>query len=128
MKKLYLVWYEENILNEIGILEKDNSEYKFYYTNFQSNDLQVFSKNGLFPGFYDLNTVYVSVELFPNITKRLPSKQRDDYNQILNNFKVKNKDDRWEILEKTEGKNSDDYFLFVTKNKLEMLRHKVGKN
>ena len=88
----------------------------------------MFSKNGLFPGFYDLNTVYVSVELFPNITKRLPSKQRDDYNQILNNFKVKNKDDRWEILEKTEGKNSDDYFLFVTKNKLEMLRHKVGKN
>lgn len=120
MKKLYLVWYEKekNILNKIGVLENDLETYKFYYTNYETNDLQVFSNNGLFPGFYDLNKIYISNELFSNISKRLPDKTRPDYFEILKKFNIEDENDIWEILEKTGAKDSDDYFLFINEDKL----------
>ena len=124
MKQLYLIWYEPDLLNEIGILEYNDENYKFYYTNFEKNDLQIFSKNGLFPGFEDLNKEYESDILFPNVSNRLPRTSRIDYDKIKVYYDIKDNDNEFNILEKTQGKVSTDHFLFVSQEKLNELKNK----
>ncbi len=123
MQKLYLVWYEpnSNVLNKIGILKRANSNYIFEYINYEENELQLFSKKGLFPGFLDLNKTYKNNDLFENIKMRLPSKNRIDYNELLKDYKIINQDDDFEILEKTKGKISADFFIFVSEKELKKL-------
>lgn len=122
MKKLFLIWYEPKILNEIGILTHDGSNYQFEYTNYNDNDLQLFSKNGLFPGFLELNEKYESPCLFLSIKSRLPSRSRIDYEELLKKQGVNNLSDEYEILKKTKGQISTDNFIFVTEEELERLK------
>ena len=85
MKTLLLVWkdFETRTRYVVGSLTYDNKVYFFKYTNPELSDAQ---KQGFtcYPGFEDLTKVYESKELFPNISSRLPNKNRDDYLEILN--------------------------------------------
>lgn len=124
MKKLYLVWYEENnkVLNKIATITYSENKYIFEYSNQEYNDLQLFSKNGLFYGFEDINKKYESTTLFPSILDRLPSKKRLDYNQIKKTFNIEENDTDFDILQKTKGKISDDNFIFITQEEYDSLK------
>lgn len=123
MKKLFLVWYEKEnkILNKIGELSYDGTYYYFRYLNYENNDLQLFSKNGLFYGFEDINLTYKSKELFFSIKSRIPSKKRIDYKQILNEYRLNDSCTDFDLLEKTKGRISTDNFLFITEDELKSL-------
>lgn len=127
MQKLYLVWYEpkDKILNIIGELLFKNGLYKFKYLNYDNNDLQLFSKNGLYYGFENINLIYESNSLFPTISNRLPSKKRNDYDKIMDELGIDKADNDFTILSKTEGKLSSDNFLFVTEKRLSELKKSV---
>ena len=124
MEKLYLIWYEEEqkILNIIGELDYLDGKYIFKYLNYENSDLQLFSKNGLYYGFEDINKTYESNELFPTIYNRLPSKKREDYKYIMREYGLLDSDDDFQILKKTKGKLSTDYFIFVTEDCLGILK------
>ncbi|MDD4187272.1 MAG: hypothetical protein PHX04_00645 [Bacilli bacterium] len=119
MNKLILIWHNEGSnTNVIGELIKEQDYYTFKYTNFELNDLQLFSEKGLFPGFFDINTFYKSKFLFQNIKDRLPQENRVDYYNLLEQYNIKNPKDEFEVLTKTEGKINSDNFKFVTQEKL----------
>lgn len=119
MNKLILIWHNEGSKpNEIGEIVKEKDYYTFRYTNFELNDLQLFSEKGLFPGFFDINNFYKSNFLFQNIKDRLPQENRIDYSDLLKQYNIKNPEDEFEVLEKTEGKINSDNFKFVTQEKL----------
>lgn len=119
MNKLILIWHNEGSKpNEIGEIVKEKDYYTFRYTNFELNDLQLFSEKGLFPGFFDINNFYKSNFLFQNIKDRLPQENRVDYSDLLKQYNIKNPEDEFEVLEKTEGKINSDNFKFVTQEKL----------
>lgn len=126
MRKLLLVWYEEGkILNKIGLLTYDNNLYQFKYLNYANNDLQLFSNNGLYSGFLNINETYELNELFPTILNRLPSKNRSDYNILMERYNIKENSDDFEILEKTKGKLNSDNFLFITEEEYDLLKNKI---
>lgn len=128
MEKLYLVWYEkEKLLNIIGLLSYDKKIYRFQYLNYLTSDLQLFSKNGLYQGFMDINGIYYSKELFPTIKNRLPNKKRTDYKKICDYFKINSIDDDFTVLKKTEGKTSNDNFIFITEKKLKEILSIIHK-
>lgn len=123
MKKLILIWYDKGFEpNKIGELTKENEYYTFKYTNYDKNELQLFSKNGLFPDFFDINGFYKSKLLFQNIKDRLPKENRVDYQNLLQHYNIKNANDDFEILLKTEGKIKSDSFMFVTPEKFQRLQ------
>ena len=127
---LYLVWYEEekNILNLIGELEynENKNEYRFKYLNYETNELQLFSKNGLFPGFMEINEIYENNELIFTILKRLPSKKRVDYNILMQRYGFNENSNDFEILKQTKGASSDDYFIFITPDYYKTLKNKLN--
>lgn len=124
---LFLVWYEKenNVLNLIAKLTLDNGLYTFEYLNFDTSDLQLFSKNGLFYGFEDINQIYCSTSLFSSIAGRLPSKKRVDYDKIMKDLHLEHDANEFEILKKTKGILSTDHFIFVTKEEYEELKKGV---
>jgi len=127
-RKLLLVWYEKenNILNLIGELQYNGIEYKFKYLNYETNELQLFSKNGLFYGFNDVNTEYVSDELFPSILSRIPSQKRIDYFQILKKYNLGDNAPKFDVLEKTKGEISTDKFIFITEEEYCKLNNELN--
>ena len=129
MNKLYLVWFDENkkVLNQIGTLSYNNGKYIFVYDNQDKNDLQLFSSFGLFPGFIDINQIYQSDVLFPTIQSRLPSKNREDYLQLLREYKLDENSNDFEILQSTKGKLSSDNFLFITPDEYNNLIENIRK-
>lgn len=126
---LYLVWYEKenNILNLIAKLTFNNGIYTFEYLNFNNSDLQLFSKNGLFYGFEDINEIYTSDKLFPTIANRLPSKKRSDYLNILSDYNLSANSDDIELLKKTKGLLSTDNFMFVSDNEYNNLKKEIKR-
>lgn len=125
---LYLVWYEKEkkILNLIAKITYENNCYRFEYLNFNTNELQLFSKNGLYYGFMDINEIYESDKLFPTILNRLPSKKRVDYDKIMKMFNFSEDATDFEILEKTKGINSNDKFRFITEDEYNELRKEIN--
>lgn len=125
---LYLVWYEKEpkILNKIGKLTFDNDVYTFEYLNFYNSDLQLFSKNGLFYGFEDINEFYKSDKLFPTILNRLPSKKRVDYEKIMIDYGFDMNSTDFEILKKTKGALSTDCFIFVSEEEYKNLEKEIN--
>ena len=78
-KELWLIWKEPTSRRryKIGILSYDD-KYTFKYVNPELNDaLAVGFK--YFPGFEDINKIYISDDLFANIETRLPNPARPDY-------------------------------------------------
>ncbi len=124
---LYLVWYEEEnkVLNLIAKLTYENNIYKFEYLNYETSDLQLFSNNGLFYGFDDINEIYTGYDLFPTIKNRLPSKKREDYLKILKNYGLDESAGDFEVLLKSNGRLSTDKFLFITELEYEKLKKKI---
>ena len=126
---LNLVWYEKEkkILNLIGQLTYDDidKKYIFKYLNYETSELQLFSKNGLFPGFMDINQIYTSSNLFFPILKRLPSKKRVDYSKIMAEYGFNKDATDFEILRQTKGASSDDHFIFITENEYNKLKNEI---
>ena len=124
---LFLVWYEEEnkILNLIAKLTFEESFYKFEYLNFNNSDLQLFSKNGLFYGFEDVNQIYISDTLFVSIVNRLPSKKRVDYDKIMSRVDLDSNASDFDILKKTKGALSTDRFIFISEDELEKLKKQL---
>lgn len=127
MKKLFLVWYEKEnkILNLIAELSYDGKLYEFKYLNYETSELQLFSKNGLFYGFDNINKIYQSSELFPSIYGRIPTPKRVDYDKILKEYNLDISASSFEVLEKTKGEISTDKFIFITEEEYNRLRKEI---
>jgi len=113
--KLWLIWKEpinrrRYIIGELSYSEKER--YSFKYINPELNDAK---KAGFdyYPGFKDIDKVYVSFNLFANIDTRLPNKSRPDYLKILNFYNLDINSTKMEILKKTKGRLLTDNFEFV---------------
>ena len=128
MKKLFLVWYEKEnkILNLIAELSYDGKLYEFKYLNYETSELQLFSKNGLFYGFDNINKIYQSSELFPSIYGRIPTPKRVDYDKILKEYNLDISATSFEVLEKTKGEISTDKFIFITEEEYNRLIKEIG--
>ena len=123
MKTLLLIWkdFETRTRYVVGKLSYDNQKYIFKYTN---PELDIAKSKGFtyYPGFENLNKVYESIILFPNISCRLPNKNRSDYLELLNYYNLDSSANEYEILLKTKGRLLTDTFEFVPvfdKNKIE---------
>lgn len=121
--EMWLIWKEPNNRRryKIGILTKENNEYKFKYVDPELNNAK---KAGFdyFPGFDDTTKVYKSSKLFANIATRLPNINRPDYLEILNAYNLKKESSEFEILMATKGRLVTDNYEFVlafNPNKLE---------
>lgn len=127
MKKLFLVWYEKEnkILNLIAELSYDGKLYEFKYLNYETSELQLFSKNGLFYGFDNINKIYQSSELFPSIYGRIPTPKRVDYDKILKEYNLDISATSFEVLEKTKGEISTDKFIFITEEEYNRLKKEI---
>lgn len=123
MESLLLIWKDPKTRTryKIGRLEKNEENFIFEYVD---PELSTALRNNftIYPGFPDLNKVYVAPDLFPNISGRLPNKTRNDYIEILNFYDLDKSASDFEILKKTRGRLITDNFEFVpafNKNKLE---------
>ena len=112
--KMWLIWKEpkERRRYVIGELSYNENKYKFKYIDPEINDA---IKVGFdyFPGFKDLDREYESIELFANITTRLPNSNRTDYLNILNFYGLDVNSSQMEILKATRGRLLTDNFEFV---------------
>ena len=121
---LWLIWKEPKRRRRylIGELTYDYKMYRFKYINPELNDA-IKDNFTYYPGFKDLNKVYESDTLFPNILTRLPNPKRPDYLKILNSYGLEINSTKMEILKKTRGRLLTDNFEFVPKfnqnNKIE---------
>ena len=113
-KEMWLIWKEPETRRryKIGVLNYENNVYKFKYTNPELNDARNIGFQ-YFPGFENINEVYVSKELFANIETRLPNKGRPDYLEILNSYNLEKDSTKIEILKATKGRLLTDNYEFV---------------
>ena len=84
MESLLLIWKDPKTRTryKIGRLEKNEENFIFEYVDPElSTALR--NKFTIYPGFPDLNKVYVAPDLFPNISGRLPNKTRNDYIDMI---------------------------------------------
>ena len=113
MKQLWLVWRqpETRIRYKVGLLKFDK-KYTFFYINPELDDA---ISNGFtyFPGFENLNKMYESDYLFPNIETRLPNPKRPDYLNILNTYNLDSHSSQFDILKATRGRLVTDSYEFV---------------
>ncbi len=112
--EMWLIWKHPSTRRryKIGILTYDNGKYVFKYVNPELNDAREAGFD-FFPGFEDINDVYISEELFANIETRLPNPARPDYLEILNAYGLENDSTKLEILKATKGRLITDNYEFV---------------
>lgn len=106
--RILAVNWKENI---IGYLMKEkNGDYFFKY---DYKGLQEARKMGYtyLIGFKDTRRVYASKELFPVFKSRIPTKQRRDLPQILENYGIE-KYDELDLLASSEGRLRTDALSF----------------
>ena len=121
--EMWLIWKEPKTRQryKVGMLIFENNKYIFKYINPELDD----AKNvgfDYFPGFPNLNLLYESDELFPNIETRLPNKTRPDYLDILNVYGLDKSSTKLDILKATKGRLITDNYEFVpvfNRNKVE---------
>ena len=110
---MWLIWKdpESRRRYKIGNLIYDN-KYTFKYVNPELNDATLVGFK-YFPGFEDINKIYVSEDLFPNIETRLPNPGRPDYLSVLNSYNLEKDSSKLEILKATKGRLLTDNYEFV---------------
>lgn len=113
-KEMWLIWKQPETRRryKIGKLNYNNKVYTFKYLNPELDDALAAGFN-FFPGFDDINNVYISDELFANIETRLPNKARKDYLEILNSYNLEKGSSKLEILKATKGRLLTDNYEFV---------------
>lgn len=111
--ELWLIWKDlkNRSRHKIGMLRKYDDRYVFeYFKNLEEEKKLGFE---YFPGFDDLNRVYESKNLFPNIETRLPNVNRPDYLEILNSYNLSRESSKFDILRVTKGRLITDTYEFV---------------
>jgi hypothetical protein len=110
MRTLFLAWQDPNSRRwfPVGRLELANGLYSFVYTKGaeQARDAAGFQA---LPSFPELQTVYVSEELFPLFSNRLLPRSRSEYREYLEWLSVPASDaDPFAILARSGGRRVTD--------------------
>lgn len=117
-KSLLVLWQdkESTLYFHVGTLSYDGKKYMFEYTHHSNSLRNVHNalENGYrpHPAFPELEKKYESDNLFPAFNRRIPSSDRVDYIEILNNLQLPMDADRMDILRKTRGMLSGDHYSF----------------
>jgi len=117
-KSLLLIWRDKETSKyfHVGTLTYSGTTYIFEYTNKSDGPRKV--KDALdhgyrlLPSFPDLQKTYKSKDLFPTFHRRIPSKDRIDYAEILADLQLMEDADRMDILRKTRGIMTGDPYSF----------------
>ena len=111
---MWLIWKEPKTRRryKIGILSKKDNIYEFRYVNPELNDAKSVGFD-YYPGFEDINKIYINDKLFGNIASRLPNCNRPDYLEILNVYNLEKESTELEILKATKGRLITDNYEFV---------------
>lgn len=122
MEELLLVWRRPSSDSSnrrryvIGRLAKSVNDDKDRYIFRYSDEFDEARKVGLeyFAGFDgEESKKFESNELFPSVLNRLPSRDRNNYLEILNLYGLDRNAREWEILKATKGRLLTDNFEFV---------------
>ena len=109
MKTLYLIWRQpERRWWPVGRLRREGSTYVFEYTRGA-----IAAKAGGFRpllSFPELDTAYVSSDLFPLFANRLPPSSRDDYKQFVEALDLGDERDPLVLLGRSGGERQTDTF------------------
>jgi len=107
MKKLFLAWQdpENRRWYTVGQLTEDDGMFRFLYTKGAKR-----SKNFIpFGRMQNLETEYVSKDLFPLFSNRILSKSRPEYAELVEWLNLdENKDNTFEMLSLTAGLRGTD--------------------
>lgn len=108
---LYLIWKCEKNRRQyiVGQLTR-NGQYEFQYSEEIEEALKAGFKT-LIP-FENLSQVYVSKELFPVFSSRLPDRKRKDINKILEKYGLKEYDS-YQLLKRSGAKLPIDNIHFI---------------
>lgn len=116
VESLWLVWQHSKNRSyyHIGTLSYFNNHYEFSYTKDGSWKLRDALDHGymLHPAFPDDQKVYSSKNLFAAFDRRLPSQDRSDFKDILNDLGLDKLSTKMELLEETRGRLVNDMYSF----------------
>ncbi|ARU61718.1 hypothetical protein CBW65_12305 [Tumebacillus avium] len=119
--RLILMWSNPETKENctIGVLTRNDHGYSFRYI--QNEVKRAFSFGfTLLSGFPLLEKMYFSNKLFPVFERRIPSKGRRDYKEVIQTFSLSLFDDLdWEYLRVTKGELATDRFYFIEPIRLE---------
>lgn len=113
-----MIWQDKKtrLYFHIGTLDYDGHMYSFEYTHHSmaSRKVRDAFKYGykLHPAFTELEKKYQSDVLFPAFDRRVPSSDRVDYLEILDDLGLTIEADRMDILRTTRGMISNDPYFF----------------
>lgn len=129
IKSLLVLWQNKknNLYYHIGTLYYNGNQYTFEYTHHEGGHRKVGEamRNGyrLLPAFPHLETVYTSDTLFAAFDRRIPSSDRVDFKEILQNLGLPAQADRMDILLETRGMLAGDSYSFQQPIRLSENRH-----
>lgn len=109
IKSLLFIWQDEktSLYFHVGTLTYDGDLYKFEYTHHGKAKRKVYDaiEHGytLHPTFPKLKKKYESKKLFSTFARRIPSKSRIDFDNVLKNLSLPKNADEMDILQATRG-------------------------
>lgn len=119
VESLWVVWQspQSGLFYHIGTLSHFEDVYEFRYVIEAENDhlkLNDALRNGymLNPAFPDPQKVYKSKQLFGAFNRRLPSTNRADFLEILEDLGLGENCSKMELLEATRGRLANDTYSF----------------
>ncbi|RWZ50123.1 DNA-binding protein [Halobacillus fulvus] len=117
---LWLVWQNPNTrmkyhVGNLLFVADDGYYFEYDKTN-KPRGLQDAIKNGFttFFAFPDLSKSYYSPFMFHAFSRRLPNKERPDYNSLLQLYGLTSSSHEMDILRVTKGKTATDSFELVS--------------
>lgn len=118
IKSLLLIWRDEksSLYFHVGTLTYDGYVYKFEYTHQSKVERRVNDaiNHGytLHPAFPRLTKKYESEKLFPAFARRIPSRNRIDYEEVLKQLSLPKEADQMNILRATRGIVGNNPYFF----------------
>lgn len=118
VKSLLVNWRDKKttLYFHIGTLNYDGQSYTFEYTHHSMGSRKIHDafKYGynLHPAFTELEKKYKSDVLFPAFDRRVPSSDRVNYLEILDDLGLPLEADRMDMLRETRGMISSDPYFF----------------
>lgn len=118
MKSLLLIWRDRisRLYFHIGTLTYDGKIYQFEYTHQIEGERRVHDAinhgYSLHPAFPDLMKKYKSEKLFPAFARRIPSEDRVDYKEVLQELGLPKSASKMDLLRATRGMVGKDPYFF----------------
>lgn len=106
----------------VGTLSYDREKYMFVYEKRKKfRGLEEATNEGFktLLSFPDRDQKYFSEKLFPTFMKRMPNKQRPDYQKLLSMYGLNNNASPMEILKVTKGKTATDNLELISPLRVE---------